>query len=59
MRGPYLVQNEFAGRLEPAASAQESDEILVKEKTFVTNTLVSALSLMAVCNCVYGVGRFV
>src|SRR5262245_11366561 len=41
----YLVQNELAGRLEAAASAQESDEILVKEKAFVTNTLVSALSL--------------
>src|SRR5262245_22872538 len=41
----FSVQNELAGRLEAAASAQESDEILVKEKAFVTNTLVSALSL--------------
>jgi CHAT domain-containing protein len=41
----YLIQNELAGRLEAAASAQEIDEILVKEKAFVTNILVGALSL--------------
>src|SRR5262245_4980933 len=41
----FSVQEELAARLDAAASAQESDEILEKEKAFVTNTLVSALTL--------------
>jgi len=39
------VQDELATRLDAAASAQESDEILEKEKAFVTNTLIRALTL--------------
>lgn len=39
----FLVQDELAGRVGAARSDQERDEILEKEKRFVTNTLVSAL----------------
>ena len=41
----FSVQEDLAARLDAAASAQESGEILEKEKAFVTNTLVSALTL--------------
>ena len=41
----FSVQEELAARLDAAASAQESVEILEKEKAFVTNTLVSAFTL--------------
>jgi CHAT domain-containing protein/lipopolysaccharide biosynthesis regulator YciM len=39
------VQDEIAVRLEAAASAREATEILEKEKAFVTNALVSALTI--------------
>src|SRR5262245_20748030 len=39
-----LVQDELAARLEAAASEQEREEILEKEKAFVTESLVGALS---------------
>jgi hypothetical protein len=42
-----LVQDELAGRLGAARSDQERDEILDKEKLFVTNTLVHALGARA------------
>ena len=42
-----LVQDELAGRLGATRSDQERDEILEKEKRFVTNTLVNALSIRA------------
>jgi CHAT domain-containing protein/tetratricopeptide (TPR) repeat protein len=42
-----LVQDELAGRLGAARSDQERDEILEKEKRFVTNTLVNALGIRA------------
>jgi CHAT domain-containing protein len=38
------VQEELAARLEAAASEQERDQIMEKEKVFVTNTLVVALT---------------
>jgi CHAT domain-containing protein len=40
----FSVQDELANRLNAAASAQESDEILEKEKAFVTNDLVGSLT---------------
>jgi CHAT domain-containing protein/predicted negative regulator of RcsB-dependent stress response len=40
----FSVQDELAARLEAAASDQERDEIVEKEKVFVTDTLVTALS---------------
>ena len=43
----FLVQDELAGRLGAARSEQERDEILDKEKRFVTNTLVHALGSRA------------
>jgi CHAT domain-containing protein len=39
------VQDELAARLDAAASEQEGAEILEKEKAFVTNALVRALTL--------------
>jgi CHAT domain-containing protein/predicted negative regulator of RcsB-dependent stress response len=39
----WLVQEELAARLESAASDAERDEILKKEKVFVTDVLVGAL----------------
>ncbi|HEY8460739.1 MAG TPA: tetratricopeptide repeat protein, partial [Blastocatellia bacterium] len=39
------VQNELAARLDGAASTQEIAEIMEKEKEFVTNALISALTL--------------
>jgi CHAT domain-containing protein len=41
----FSIQDEIAYRLEVAASAQEDAEILEKEKAFVTNALVSALTI--------------
>lgn len=38
-----LVQDELAGKLFNAASDQQREEILEKEKRYVTNTLVNAL----------------
>ena len=43
----FLVQDELAGRLGAARSAQERDEILEQEKLFVNNTLVNALGTRA------------
>jgi CHAT domain-containing protein/tetratricopeptide (TPR) repeat protein len=43
-----LVQDELAARIEAAPSEQERDNILKKEKVFVTDTLVS--SLIARCS---------
>src|SRR5262245_26663389 len=40
----FYVQEELAARLEAAASEQERDGILEKEKAFVTNSLVLALT---------------
>jgi CHAT domain-containing protein len=40
----FTVQDEIAIRLDAAASTQESDEILEKEKAFVTNALIGALT---------------
>src|SRR4030095_9819961 len=40
----FSVQEELAARLDAAASARESDKILEKEKAFVTNTLLIALT---------------
>jgi CHAT domain-containing protein len=39
-----LVQDELAAKLEAAASERERDELLEKEKVFVTNALILALS---------------
>src|SRR6185503_10727537 len=39
----FSVQDELAGRLEDVASEQERDEILEKEKIFVTDLLVQNL----------------
>ncbi|HEY9432613.1 MAG TPA: CHAT domain-containing tetratricopeptide repeat protein [Blastocatellia bacterium] len=41
----FYVQEELAARLEAAASDQERDEILEKEKAFVTDTLVIAVAI--------------
>lgn len=43
----FLVQDELADRLAAAKSDQERDEILDKEKRFVTVTLISALGTKA------------
>jgi tetratricopeptide (TPR) repeat protein len=40
----FLVQDELAARLEATATEKERDELLEKEKVFVTNTLVDALA---------------
>ena len=40
----FSVQDELAARLEAAPSKQERDEIVEKEKAFVTDTLVLALN---------------
>jgi CHAT domain-containing protein/tetratricopeptide (TPR) repeat protein len=40
----FSVQDELAARLEAAASEQERDSLLEKEKAFVTDTLVGSLS---------------
>jgi len=40
----FYVQEELAARLEAVVSEQERDEILEKEKAFVTNSLIRALS---------------
>lgn len=40
----FLVQDDLAAKLEGAASEEERDEILEKEKAVVTNTLVLALA---------------
>ena len=40
----FSVQDELAARLEAASSDQERDEIVEKEKAFITDTLVNALS---------------
>lgn len=39
----FTVQDELAARLEATASEQERDELLEKEKAFVTDALASAL----------------
>lgn len=39
----FSIQDELAGRLEAIASEQERDEILEKEKTFVTDLLIQNL----------------
>jgi CHAT domain-containing protein len=41
----FLVQDELASRLEAAASEQERDELLEKEKLFVTDALVRSLAV--------------
>jgi CHAT domain-containing protein/tetratricopeptide (TPR) repeat protein len=40
----FLVQDELAERLDKAASEQARDELLEKEKVFVTNALIRALA---------------
>jgi len=40
----FSVQDELAAILEAAASEQERDEIVEKEKAFVTDSLVLALT---------------
>jgi CHAT domain-containing protein len=40
----FSVQDELAARLEAAASERERDELLQKEKAFVTDALVSTLT---------------
>ena len=40
----FLIQDELAARLEATASDQERDELLEKERLFVTNALTLALS---------------
>ena len=50
----FLVQDELAVTLQAARSDQQLDEILEKEKRFVNNTLINALSMKAVRHQMYG-----
>src|SRR5262249_28736020 len=43
IQSEVLVQDELAARLEAAGSAQERDQLLEKDRVFVTETLVRAL----------------
>ena len=49
----FLVQDELAGRLGATRSDQERDELLEREKQFVTNTLVNALGNRALRHHTY------
>jgi len=40
----FSIQDELGAKLEAAASAQERDNLLEKEKAFVTNALIGALA---------------
>jgi len=50
----FYVHGELAARLEEAASERERDEILEKEKAFVTNSVILALSLRGNRHQVHG-----
>lgn len=50
----FSVQDELAGRLEAVASEQERDDILEKEKAFVTDLLVQNLLARGQSNRVRG-----
>src|SRR5215813_2588328 len=50
----FSVQDELAARLEATASEQERDEIVEKEKVFVTDSLVVALHLRGRSHRIHG-----